>query len=89
MLVELRNMVASMAVLIAIVLVTGEPITLEWLLVVPILLLQALFNAGLAMGVRPAGRQVHRHPAADPVHHAGLAVRLRGALPGDRGSPTT
>ena len=31
-LVELRNMVASMSVLIAIVLITGEPITLEWLL---------------------------------------------------------
>jgi teichoic acid transport system permease protein len=49
-LVELRNMVASIAVLIAIVLVTGEPITPEWLLVVPILLLQAVFNAGLALG---------------------------------------
>jgi teichoic acid transport system permease protein len=48
-LVEARNMVASMAVLIAIVLVTGEPITVEWLLVVPILLFQALFNAGLAL----------------------------------------
>lgn len=49
-LVELRNMVASMAVLIAIVLITGEPLTLEWLLIVPILILQAIFNAGLAMG---------------------------------------
>jgi teichoic acid transport system permease protein len=49
-LVELRNMVASMSVLIAIVLVTGEPITLEWLFIAPILALQATFNAGLAMG---------------------------------------
>jgi teichoic acid transport system permease protein len=49
-LVELRNMVASMAVLIGIVLAFGEPITLEWLLVVPILFLQAVFNSGLAMG---------------------------------------
>jgi teichoic acid transport system permease protein len=48
-LVELRNMVASMTVLIAIVLLTGEPITPEWLLVVPTLLLQALFNVGLAL----------------------------------------
>jgi teichoic acid transport system permease protein len=47
-LVELRNMVAAMLVLISIVLVTGEPITLQWLLIVPILLLQAVFNAGLA-----------------------------------------
>jgi teichoic acid transport system permease protein len=49
-LVELRNMVASMTVLIGIVLLTREPITLEWLFIVPILLLQAIFNGGLAMG---------------------------------------
>ena len=48
-LVEVRNLMASMAVLIAIVLITGEPITAEWLLMVPALLLQTLFNAGLAM----------------------------------------
>jgi teichoic acid transport system permease protein len=48
-LIELRNMVASMSVLIVIVLVTGEPVTLEWLLVAPILLVQATFNLGLAM----------------------------------------
>jgi teichoic acid transport system permease protein len=48
-LVEVRNLVASMTVLIAIVLFTGEPITPEWLLIVPALLLQSLFNAGLAM----------------------------------------
>jgi teichoic acid transport system permease protein len=48
-LVEVRNLVASMAVLIAIVLITGEPITLEWLLTVPALFLQTLFNAGLAL----------------------------------------
>ena len=49
-LVELRNMIASMAVLIAIVLITHEPITVEWLFIVPILVLQAIFNAGLALG---------------------------------------
>ena len=54
-LVELRNMVASMSVLIAIVLVTGEPITPEWLLVAPTLLLQALFNAGLALAFARLG----------------------------------
>jgi teichoic acid transport system permease protein len=57
-LVELRNMVASMAVLIAIVLITGEPITLEWLLVAPILMLQALFNAGLAMTAARLGSKL-------------------------------
>ncbi len=54
-LVELRNMVASMAVLIGIVLVTGEPVSPAWLLVVPILLLQAVFNAGLAMTLARLG----------------------------------
>ena len=54
-LVELRKMVASIAVLVVIVLVTGEPVTLEWLLIVPILLLQAIFNAGLAMALARLG----------------------------------
>ena len=48
-LVEVRNLVASMAVLLTIVLVTGEPITYQWLYVIPALFLQTLFNAGLAM----------------------------------------
>jgi teichoic acid transport system permease protein len=50
-LVEVRNMLASMLVLIAIVLLTGEPITVEWLLVIPALLLQSFFNTGLALFV--------------------------------------
>ena len=50
-LVEVRNMIASMVVLIAIVLLTGEPITVEWLLFIPALVLQALFNTGLALFV--------------------------------------
>jgi teichoic acid transport system permease protein len=54
-LVELRKMVASIAVLVAIVLATGEPITLQWLLIVPILLVQAVFNAGLALGLARLG----------------------------------
>jgi teichoic acid transport system permease protein len=49
-LTELRNMVAAMSVLIAIVLVTGEPVTPEWLLLVPSLALLSVFNAGLALG---------------------------------------
>ncbi|MCA2214486.1 ABC transporter permease [Jidongwangia harbinensis] len=47
-LVELRNMMAAMAVLMVIVVGTGEPITWQWLLIPPVLLLQALFNAGMA-----------------------------------------
>jgi teichoic acid transport system permease protein len=49
-LVELRNMIASMSVLVLIILITGEPITLEWLFIVPALFLQSIFNTGLALG---------------------------------------
>jgi len=58
-LVEARNMIASMAVLIAIVLITGEPINFEWLLLVPALLLQTIFNAGFAMLVARLGSRLH------------------------------
>jgi teichoic acid transport system permease protein len=58
-LVEVRNMLASMVVLVAIALFTGEPLTPEWLLVVPILLLQSIFNAGLAMFVSRLTAKVH------------------------------
>jgi teichoic acid transport system permease protein len=49
--VEIRNMIASMVVLVAIVLLTGEPFNVEWLMAVPVLALQAVFNAGLALFV--------------------------------------
>jgi teichoic acid transport system permease protein len=58
-LVEARNMIASMAVLIAIMLFTGEPITWQWLLIVPALLLQTVFNAGAAMLVSRLGSKLH------------------------------
>jgi teichoic acid transport system permease protein len=58
-LVEARNMIASMAVLIAIVLFKGEPLTWEWLLLVPALLLQTIFNAGFAMLVARLGSKLH------------------------------
>ena len=48
-LIEAQHLVASMSVLMLIVLVTGEPLTLQWLLLVPVLLLQTVFNAGLAL----------------------------------------
>ncbi|GAB1644752.1 ABC transporter permease [Krasilnikovia sp. MM14-A1259] len=57
-LVEARNLIASMLVLISIVLISGEPITLQWLLIVPALLLQAIFNAGLAMLTARLGSKV-------------------------------
>jgi teichoic acid transport system permease protein len=48
-LIEAQHLLASMTVLMAIVLLTGEPLTWQWLLLVPALLLQTVFNAGLAM----------------------------------------
>jgi teichoic acid transport system permease protein len=47
--VEIRNLIASMSVLIAIVLLTGEPITHRWLYIIPGLALQAVFNTGVGM----------------------------------------
>ena len=43
------NMLASMVVLILIVLATGEPVTLRWLILVHALGLQSLFNAGMGL----------------------------------------
>jgi teichoic acid transport system permease protein len=48
-LIELQNMIPAMAVLSVIVLLTGEPLTWDWLLIPPIILLQTVFNAGLAL----------------------------------------
>jgi teichoic acid transport system permease protein len=56
--VEIRNMFASMAVLMIIVLGFGEAITWQWLLVVPIFALQAVFNAGLAMAAARLGSKL-------------------------------
>jgi teichoic acid transport system permease protein len=57
-LTQLQNLAASILVLCVIVLVTGEPITVEWLLVIPALLLQSIFNAGLAMGLARLGAKM-------------------------------
>jgi teichoic acid transport system permease protein len=58
-LVEVRNMVASMIVLLSIMLITGEPLTVEWLMIFPVLLLQTIFNTGLALFVSRLGAKVH------------------------------
>ena len=44
--IELQQLLLSYVVLIGIVLITGEPVTWYWLLVLPALLLQTLFNVG-------------------------------------------
>jgi teichoic acid transport system permease protein len=46
---QLQQLLFSMVALVVIVLATGEPITVNWLLAVPTLVMQATFNAGLAM----------------------------------------
>jgi teichoic acid transport system permease protein len=48
-LVEFQQLLLSMLVLFAIVLGTGEPLTLYWLYLVPALMLQATFNMGAAL----------------------------------------
>jgi teichoic acid transport system permease protein len=58
-LVEVRNLVASMVVLLSIMLITGEPLTVEWLMIFPVLLLQTIFNVGLALFVSRLGAKVH------------------------------
>ncbi|MEV1154570.1 ABC transporter permease [Micromonospora chokoriensis] len=54
-LTQFQQLLASMVVLIGIVLVTGEPITLQWLLLIPALFLQAVFNAGVVLLVARMG----------------------------------
>ncbi|WP_434743508.1 ABC transporter permease [Micromonospora sp. SH-82] len=57
-LTQLQQLMGAMVVLVCIVLVTGEPLTWEWLLLVPTVLCQAVFNAGLTMGVARLGAKV-------------------------------
>lgn len=56
--VQAQNMLASIAVLIVIVLATGESITFAWLLLIPALLLQTLFNAGLGLALARLGEKI-------------------------------
>ena len=46
---EVQQQFVSLGVLAVIVLLTGEPITLAWLGVIPIVLMQTMFNVGLCM----------------------------------------
>jgi teichoic acid transport system permease protein len=47
--IQLQQLLFSMLVLGVIILLTGEPLTLHWLLIIPTLCLQFVFNTGLAM----------------------------------------
>jgi len=57
--IELQQMFLSIVVLIGIVLATGEPITWYWLLVIPALALQTVFNVGISLLVARLGSQVN------------------------------
>jgi teichoic acid transport system permease protein len=48
-LTQFQHAITAMIVLGGIIVATGEPITLRWLLIVPTLLLLAVFNGGLAL----------------------------------------
>ncbi|MCP2327389.1 teichoic acid transport system permease protein [Hamadaea flava] len=52
---QMQHMAAAMVVLAGIVLLSGEPLTWHWLLLVPTLILQSLFNTGLALVVARLG----------------------------------
>ncbi|MFD3455291.1 ABC transporter permease [Streptomyces sp. NPDC058691] len=57
-LVQLQQLLMSMLVLLAIVLMTGEVPRPAWLLAVPALALQSVFNAGLAMVMARLGSRM-------------------------------
>jgi teichoic acid transport system permease protein len=57
--IELQQMFLSMAVLVVIVLAYGEPITWYWLLAIPVLLLQTVFNVGVGLFVARLGSTVN------------------------------
>jgi teichoic acid transport system permease protein len=57
--IELQQMALSMAVLVVIILIKGEPITWFWLLTIPALLLQTIFNVGVGMLVARLGSTVN------------------------------
>lgn len=57
-LMQAQQMVASTGVLLVILLLTKEPITWRWLLLLPALLLMSTFNAGLAMVFARLGSKI-------------------------------
>lgn len=56
--IELQQLCVSMVVMAVIVLVTGEPITFHWLLVIPALILQTMFNMGASLAIARLGAKL-------------------------------
>jgi teichoic acid transport system permease protein len=57
-LIQLQQLLYSMIVLVSIVLMTGELPDFSWFLVIPALVLQAIFNIGVALVVARLGAEV-------------------------------
>ncbi len=57
-LIQLQQLLYSMIVLVAIVLMTGELPDMSWFLIIPALILQAIFNIGVALVVARLGADV-------------------------------
>jgi teichoic acid transport system permease protein len=57
--IELQQMALSMVVLFVLVPITGEPVTWDWLLVIPALALLTIFNAGLALFAARTGARIN------------------------------
>ncbi len=57
-LIEVQHLIPSMSVLVGIVAISGEPLTPQGLLLLPVLLMQTLFNAGLALTVARLGSRL-------------------------------
>ena len=57
--IELEQMMLSMVVLAVILVLTGEPVTWYWLLAIPALLLQTIFNVGCGLATARLGANVN------------------------------
>ena len=89
-LIELQQLMLSFAVLFVIVLITGEPVTPYWLLIIPALILQSDVQRGRRAHPGPLGGQLRRRQPAAPVHRADLDVHLgRAVQPADAGLTLT
>ncbi|MGI8882460.1 MAG: ABC transporter permease [Jatrophihabitans sp.] len=56
--IALQRLLSSMVIMLPIVLLTGEPLTLKWLLLIPALVLQSMFCLGLAFFIARVGAKV-------------------------------
>jgi teichoic acid transport system permease protein len=55
---EFKDLAISMALMLGIVLLQREPIEWRWLLLIPVLALQAVFNAGISMFMARLGNKI-------------------------------